>query len=340
MTLRVMQVLLSPRIGGAETLAAGLETSWHDNGLETMIVYLDEAQTDPCRLRRALLRWVRLAQNIRRYSPDLVVAHSALPALYSRVQPGAWARCISVLHSAGDDFAGGRLLGMERLLQVNTPAVVAVSQDQADTYSRHFPRHKRINVIPNGVREHLTQKSVYARRARKIVAIARVAAQKDPDTWLGAARELVSEDPDLDFTWWGPDERKPGSTKMQSVGKGVRFAGPTADPELVLLNSDIYFHTAVQEAHSIGLLEAAAVGIPIVCADTVGRTLPTHLPRTTFTAGDASSAAAALRGVLVDYASHAALARAAAPVIREEYGMNKVSARYEALFAELIKDQN
>lgn len=334
--MRILQVLLSPRVGGAETLVASLEDEFASRGHETLTVYLDDDKQGRSRFGRVVGRWVRLASATRRFKPDLVLAHSALPSVYARLQANAKRRCVPVLHSAGDDYAAGPLRLLERLLQRRAPAMVAVSPTQAAVYRAHFPRSSRVVVIPNGVRDDLPRKGTYSVAATNVVAMARVAHQKDPKTWVRAAEIIRTHDDQIRFTWWGPAADGFELDEIQgSLSSDIQFAGSSNSPGEVLEAADVLFHSAVSEAQSIGLLEAASIGIPIVCSLRVSETLPASVPRTTFAGGDAESAAAALLAVLAHYPDRCEDARLAAPVVRKNFSISRTTDAYENLLSEV-----
>ena len=106
------------------------------------------------------------------------------------------------------------------------------------------------------------------------------------------------------------------------------WAGPTADAGSVLSRADIYFHPARAEAHPLAPLEAAAVGLPIVCTEAVAVALPRGLPAATFATGDAAAGADALRVVLDDLTAATANASTWRPLIRTQYGMDRVVTDY------------
>ncbi|MDX2359903.1 MAG: glycosyltransferase family 4 protein [Crocinitomicaceae bacterium] len=59
-------------------------------------------------------------------------------------------------------------------------------------------------------------------------------------------------------------------SKTNGLSDNVIFHGIVDHPELFLANADIYLHTAIFEAFGLVLLEAMAVGAPVVCCDGKG----------------------------------------------------------------------
>ncbi|MFZ7086699.1 glycosyltransferase [Curtobacterium sp. RRHDQ10] len=296
--------------------------------------YLDEGSRHSPRQR-----WIRLRRAIRALKPDIVVSHSALPNLYSRAAAPPRMPVVTVLHSAGDDFQDWRLRVSERILQTRRGGVVSVSQSQASVYRTHFPRVQPV-VIANGVRDALPVRSSRGLgRPVEVVSISRIADQKNPRLWIDVCGEL---DPSLfSLTWYGPIDLNgllaPDTVMSYRAQNPSRMPGPIEDVGAAMIEADILFSSSDREALSVGLLEGAAVGIPIVCSDSVAATLPCYLPVSTFAAGDAHAAATALQQVAASYDSFQRSAVLASSRVREEFSADSAARKYVALFEQLTE---
>lgn len=293
----IVQVLLKEQIGGAETLAASLHEEWTGRGFKSSIIYLDSDDEKLVGLSRLL----NFRRRLRRLSPDAVISHSAIPNVYARIVANRNVKVVTVLHSASDDFADRKLRWAERLLRSRTHKVVAVSSQQAYMYKKYFGPTGSLVKIPNGVALQTGSTRPCSSTARmQVVTLARVAKQKNPVLWLRVARELVATK-DVDFKWYGPIS---SSTSIQGLVDStngvatVQFCGPTNEPGRVLVEAAVYFHSADREAHSIAILEAAAAGVPVVCADTAIHGWDRCIPAATFSPGDFEGAVSALKHVV------------------------------------------
>jgi len=322
--MQILQVLLSPRIGGAESAAASLAEVWEGRGIACHIAYLDRDKPGG-----AFARVSGLRAAVREIQPDVIISHSALPNAYSRLVAGG-IPVICVLHSAARDFDDPKLKFAEHLLQRRTRSVVAVSSAQREEYVALFPK-QRVVVIPNGVSSRFTPAAEFDPRG-PVVTIGRVVAQKDPVLWSLTTRTLCAENDDVFFEWFGPlsqgslpdaDERW-----HLDAGSRARLRGPIDNVERVLQRASVFFHPARREAHSVALLEAAATALPIVCSDEVAQTLPEWLPVSVFASGDASDATRAVREVLVDLASWRREAVLAASRVISEFGIERAASSY------------
>jgi glycosyltransferase involved in cell wall biosynthesis len=335
--MKILQVLLSPRIGGAETLADSLSSEWTLMGASCKTHYLD-ADNSSTRSRRS--RMASLSRTIREWRPDILVSHSALPNLYSRLVAPRRLPVVAVLHSATDDFASRSLRWSERLVRLRTAAIVGVSQGQIDQYIGRFGSRVPIRRIPNGIRRDAHPKEQFQKVPLTAVTVARLAAQKNPHVWAKTARLLALHGPDLRLDWWGPRSVDGGLDNVVSKdsleGSRGSYRGATTDPISALRSSDFLFHPADREAHSIGILEAAAVGLPVVCSATVAATLPPEIVAVSFTDGVAESAVEALRTVYDDWARYAERALGAASGIMEEFSISNCASKYVEMFEELL----
>jgi glycosyltransferase involved in cell wall biosynthesis len=198
--MKILQLLLRPQIGGAETLAAALATEWERLGHTCVVAYLDPPGEPVGRISRAS----RLRRTIREIRPDLVVSHSALPNLYASLVTPRRTPLLTVLHSATDDFASRLLRAAEARSRSRARIVIAVSRKQVDEYASHFPDRARPVLIPNGISDDLPRKVARPDRPTRVITMARVASQKEPELWLEVVDAFSSIDPDLSFSWAGP----------------------------------------------------------------------------------------------------------------------------------------
>lgn len=337
--MRIAQVLLSPRVGGAETLAASLEREWRLSGVDSRIFYLESSGSASSRFKR----WRNLMWEIRDFGPAVVVAHSALPNLYSRLSTPTAIPVVTVLHSATDDFLNFRLRITEILLLKRTQAIVAVSAAQSRTYLSHFPRAQtRMRVIMNGVASNLPMKSPdkVGPNIKRIVTLARFAPQKNPSLWIDTIETLSAKRQDAHFEWWGPIAEDSESQELSRVARRPDFQGElkgaTDEPGQVLLTADIFFHSSDREAHSVAILEAVAVGVPIVCSQYVGATLDEDIPFVAFETGNASAAVAAVESVMDDWPRAVAKSLAIRADIRAKYSSANCAMAYLELFYTLV----
>ena len=102
--MRILQVILAPRLSGAEVLAKGVAIGHQRGGNDVCITSLMPEHDDfqhisaelrannvecffPQRSLGKLGRLLFLHRAIRRFKPDIIFAHATIPALYVRALP-------------------------------------------------------------------------------------------------------------------------------------------------------------------------------------------------------------------------------------------------------------
>jgi glycosyltransferase involved in cell wall biosynthesis len=96
---------------------------------------------------------------------------------------------------------------------------------------------------------------------------------KGLETLLAAAPLVLSRHPDaqLAIVGEGPDlEQLREQARALGVAGAVHFLGPTSDPVGALRGMDLFVHPSWAEAFPYVILEAMALGLPIVASDVGG----------------------------------------------------------------------
>jgi 1,2-diacylglycerol-3-alpha-glucose alpha-1,2-glucosyltransferase len=102
--------------------------------------------------------------------------------------------------------------------------------------------------------------------APTVLAVGQVIPRKGVETFLEVARRL----PDLQFLWLGPKVSPLlfYSARFERLLRGkpdnVEFAGFVKDVEAAYCGSDLLFHPSHGESLGLVIIEAAAVGLPLV----------------------------------------------------------------------------
>ena len=205
---------------------------------------------------------------VRAVQPEVIHLHSAWAGLVGRSLPTGGAPIVYSPHSyffdRRDVPAPVRWLarGVERALSARTAAVAAVSPLEAQAARR---MHATAHYVPNVVRlpEQLRWTGPAADLPPEVIAIGRLAEQKDPSFFREVVRLARPQLPGVRWTWIGGGE---GGAAAELRADGVEVTGWIAREECLerLCASTAYLHTAAWEGNPITLLEAAAVGAPIV----------------------------------------------------------------------------
>ena len=96
-----------------------------------------------------------------------------------------------------------------------------------------------------------------------VITTGRITAQKDPKFFIEVAGLVRERSPQAKFIWVGDGDPE---AKRGLEGAGVNVTGWLEPDEVssLLQRSGVYLHTASFEGFPISILEAAAIGLPIV----------------------------------------------------------------------------
>jgi glycosyltransferase involved in cell wall biosynthesis len=102
--------------------------------------------------------------------------------------------------------------------------------------------------------------------------------RKGPDLYLAVAALVRRKRPDLDVRWtWIGSRGEPGDLPVIEQDRDaagladlVDFEGETSDPIARFADLDVFVLTSREDAYPLVCLEAASVGVPVVCFDAGG----------------------------------------------------------------------
>lgn len=152
--------------------------------------------------------------------------------------------------------------------------LIAPSNEAANTLHQLAPE-KPIHVFSGGINlERFSfdqeKRAEYRRKHNltrpAILAVGQVIPRKGVDTFFEVARAL----PGYDFLWVGPKVNpmlfyNPRFNRMlKQHPENVRFLGFEANIEKVYCGCDLLFHPSYSESLGLVILEASAVGLPLV----------------------------------------------------------------------------
>ncbi len=291
--MRILHLVLAPRLSGAEVLAKDLaihqQRSGETVGIASLVPQHDDfaslrAELEanavtclfPTKLHGPLGKLWHLDRMVRRFRPDVVFAHATIPAFYARALPIA-APVVYVMHSAANDFERGLLRRVERMLSRRARAVIAVSPANVEDYIGSIGNHPLMMVIPNGVDVARFGDGVHAERGPRqtqptIVQIGRyttvknqmqtVQAFQDVAKWIPAARLLLYGVIEDVAYYQAVNEL----VNRLGLAERVVVGGPRSDVSNLLFDANAYAMPSRSEGHSIAFLEALASGIPVVAS--------------------------------------------------------------------------
>ncbi|WP_037306753.1 glycosyltransferase [Ruegeria halocynthiae] len=293
MSIRLLYIIDSLRIGGAETLLLDLLDAAQKRGDQVKVAYFTpgplEAEVarrgvEAVRLSqhglrdpRALLRALRLTRD---WDPHIVHTHLIKSDLVGQLAARLLSRRrVITLHNT-DPWRKKRVLsGIYRTLTSGADACLAVTENVAD-HVAHYGGYDRdqIEVVQNGVDldrfaagqaqpMDLTQFGV-PENAVVLAKIGRVTAQKDHENFLQAISLLRDRNLNLHVLIVGDGELSGVvQERARSLGLGddqLTFTGNLRDMPALLAAIDIFVLASKWEGLPMALLEAMASEVPVV----------------------------------------------------------------------------
>jgi glycosyltransferase involved in cell wall biosynthesis len=238
----------------------------------------------------------------------------------------------------------------ERSVLRGATAVQALTEGDASDLRALGTLPERIVVIGNGIDpERWTGGDRAAVRARwkvdeattVILFLGRLAPEKGLDVMLDAAAPLLLGRADRRLVLAGPDGGVAAALERRArelgVAGSVHLPGPIP-PELcrdALAAADVFAHTSRSEGVPIGVLEAAAAGLPLWVTDRCNVPEVAHYDAGTVDPLDAPRLRASLLAMLLDVDRRRRCADNARRMVRERFALPAVVDRLESLYREL-----
>lgn len=297
--MKIVLLVSSMHSGGAERVAATLCNAWARRGDDVTLVATYSgrgechyALTDGVRLvyladlvsdrgSRILgygFRLRALRRFIEEQKPDIVISFltnvnimaalamrgSGIPLILSeRIDPGA-----------STDFPT-YMRWLCRLVYPVADIVTVQTESITGAMRALAPRARRIEVIPNPVPEAIFETPLPRRHPhqgerRRLLAMGRLAPQKQMDHLVGAFEALAPENPDVDLWIWGEGELKSQlerQVRESGLEQRVFLPGRTDTPWAEMAGSEMLVLVSAYEGFPNVMLEAMALGLPCVAYD-------------------------------------------------------------------------
>lgn len=326
--MKVLHVINSLGVGGAEKLMADLLPAMRAQGVDCSVLALDESGDAFSGVLREAGITVRFARTggaspysparvadiraaVRDEKPDIVHAHLG-PSFHwcaLAVSGRNGPLLVATEHASSNRrMAMPFMRGIERRIYGRYSGIVCVSADAALSLRNWLGVDAgKLPVIPNGIAVQrysgasASPDVVEALRGRKGIAmVARFIPLKDHRSAL-AALCMLPEDYALVLAGDG-EERSAIEARAGELGIADRciFLGSRNDVPGVLAACSCYLQSSKIEGFGIAALEAMAAGLPVVANDAPGLSGLVQGAGIVYSFSDASACAAAIRAVHED----------------------------------------
>lgn len=299
---RVTFVISSLRAGGAERVLSRMANYWADLGWPVALVTLEPTSNDFYALHPGVERvgldvsgvstsiWRAIRNNLHRIRmlrrairglrPDVVIAFMAPTTVDTLL--AARSHRVPVIVSERTDPVRAPLSGIWNLLRRATypwAHAVVVQTPEVEQWACGFVRKDVVHVIPNSVSTSIANSDTadvapeLDGGGRHVVGMGRLDTKKGFDLLLRAFATCRDRRPDWKLTILGDGEerqRLEALAKQLGVMSHVRLPGTVADPTPVLRRADLFVLPSRVEGFPNALLEAMALGVPVVATDCGG----------------------------------------------------------------------
>jgi glycosyltransferase involved in cell wall biosynthesis len=377
--LRLFTIISSTEIGGAERIAADLLKGLDPGRFEIAVAcagrgpMLDEFHASASHVSQVDLSNVfdigsvrRLRSVIAAARPDIVHTHlwnadviggaaarlARVPVVVSTVY-GAYHLLIGVT-----GFTALRRSALSRTYRLPYrlfDRVVALSEYvRRDLVERPGIRvdSRVVDVIHAGIDESRLAgvESTVARsdvdrgrRAPQIVNVANFFPIKGQEWLIRALPRVLASCPNARCVLVGDGPDRPAVERLAAdlgLGDRVEFAGTVRDPSTLVRDSDVFVLPSLSEALSIAILEASALGVPVVASRVGGipEVIEDGLTGLLVPPKEPAALAGAIVKVLSNREEARTLAAAAKARVREHFSSALTAARYDALYQRLIEE--
>ncbi len=365
-----------PLIGGAEKVLSYLAPALAVEGarVDVLTSRIGEARAFPVherietpkgeliihRLPTSRLRFVGTwlyMRNLRRWleqnTPDIVYVSMLKHDAYVTVDVGRRLGFPVVLRPEGAGATGdlawqswgrfGAKIG-ERTRRAD--AVVAISKAIKEELRKAGYETSRVVELPNGVPvpERPWNRREGWRDAPRAAFVGRLATEKGLDTLVAAWPTVRQSYPGARLVLVGDGPRRPvleDQVRRLGLAEAVEFAGRVDDAGPWLRQSDLFVLPSREEGMSIALLEAMALGVPLVASSIPGnRKLVIDRKHGRLAPpNDPAALASAILGQWAEFDRAIHMGRAARSRVRQSYSIAAVARSHLELFRRLIEGE-
>ena len=379
--MRVTMVIAGLRGGGAERVCVNLANAWVSKGWAVTVVTVTQHGSPPAynidpRVARSDIGWPRparsdeleesvvapvlrgldkagcrelmeedltliaiLRRTILATAPDVVVAHidmTNVRVLAAMNETGV--PVVACEHTDTSQVSIGRWQPAREALYRRANAVVGSHRVIADWLSR---RGAAARTIPNPLLPPSTVPFKRTEGRRRVITLARLAAEKRLDMLVKAFATLQHEFPEWDLEIYGDGPCRWGlSSLAANMAPGrVHFRGfVNSDYASILAGAELYVSTSWVEGFGNAIWEAMACGIPVVamdCGAPVRTLVRDGIDGLIVRTNGGAALVEALSSLMGDDAARNALA-ARAPEVVKRYPIERSLAAWDDLLLEVV----
>lgn len=353
--LRVCHVSLTLKTGGLERILADLARHHHRENCQPEFLAIRDVGrfADEIRDAGGIVhrlnpggRWSQITQMRRLFREqgyDVVHTHNTYPHIYGSIA-ARLAKVPVVVNTRHGQRAGHGWKSRTQFRWAShlVDRIIAVSDDAAQLcVDADRVAKRKVQRIWNGI--DLADFAFSGPILQPIaISVARLSAEKDFPTLIRAVPLVIAAVPDfrLKIVGDGPErERLESLTRELGMTRHIELMGERTDVPELLREAGFFVSSSLTEGISLTLLEAMAVGLPIV-ATAVGGNPEIVVPGKTghlVPSNDPQALADSIVRLCRDSSSWQEMGRAARDRVSLNFDVRRMARDYEQLYAELAK---
>ena len=356
----------SLRKGGAERVFVNLADYFRKEGYEVVVVTqyrfeeeydlpagvgrvlseIEDTEVTRSRIRNFFRRLNKLHAIWKEQKPNVVlscIGKNNFMTIVSAMGTGTKA-VVSVVGEAREEYPTKVMRMLANLLFPRAAGVILQTER-----SRAFFRKKvaaRTIVLPNSLNPAFIRPRFEGEREKEIVSVGRMDKNKNHEMQLRAFAALPPAFSAYTLTIYGDGELRSSIEKLADelgISDRVRLPGVVPDVAERIERASLFLLTSYSEGVSNALIEALALGIPVIATDVPSggteELMVDGVSGLIIPAGDQAALEAAMEKLLGDPAYADRLGREAAK-IQERLAPERVNALWKAYFEEIMKKNN
>lgn len=174
----------------------------------------------------------------------------------------------SIRISPEREFPGGISSAISKWLMGRAAGYLFQTVEQRDFFGKKIAA-KSI-VLPNAIEESFLRERYKGEREKNIVTVGRLAPQKNHEMLLRAFAEIADEFPDMRLIIYGEGGLRDHLEQLSDqlhIAERVRFPGEVDNISDCIWRSSIFVLASDYEGMPNALLEAMALGLPVIATD-------------------------------------------------------------------------
>jgi GalNAc-alpha-(1->4)-GalNAc-alpha-(1->3)-diNAcBac-PP-undecaprenol alpha-1,4-N-acetyl-D-galactosaminyltransferase len=362
--VKILFVISSLRLGGAENVAATLCNYWADNNHQVTLLTLDSQENDFFKANEKVIRCsidayrssrsffdkifvvsrriLRIRKVVKQLEPDVVVSFmdtnnilATLACLFIKIP------VVITEHTYPPYYNNNNFFDIVRKQIYKLSSVFVTQTEIVSQWASKFLDAKRIEIIANPLDHKNLATNLDQPRSNKIIAVGRLCPEKGFDTLISTFNKIQSQYPnwELIIVGEGP-ERKSLEQQITALGLNhrVTLLGRVASPQAYYTSAKIFASSSRVEGFPMVLIEAMAHGLAVVsfdCASGPADIIDNGVNGLLVPAQDIDQLALGLKRLIDDEQLRNSLAKQAIRV-RDKYSLDVVAQDWLKLFARLI----